>query len=52
MIRALLALLLVASPALGAAKTKVLLDGPKPVLAELTKALKAKHATQNVNIPD
>jgi hypothetical protein len=50
--RALLALVLAAAPALGAAKSKVLIDAPKPVAAEVTKALKAKHNTQNVTLSD
>ena len=51
--RALLLAVLAATPAFAAAaKSKVLLDGPKPVVTELTKALKAKHNTHPVQLSD
>jgi hypothetical protein len=50
--RALLCSLLLSAPAFAAAKTKVLIDGPKAVAAEVTKAVKAKHGTGTVSLPD
>lgn len=50
--RALLGCLLLAAPAFAAAKTKVLIDAPKPVAAVLSKALKAKHTIGNASVPE